>query len=66
MEKKPLEKSLLPKMTKFGKWAVFVLLAFILIWPLSIGLYWTVYKGYTILDPTRFPELDPNITVLLQ
>jgi len=53
-------------MTKFGKWAVLILLAFILIWPLSIGLYWTVYKAYTILDPTRFPDLDPNITVLLQ
>jgi hypothetical protein len=37
-----------------------------LIWPLSAGLYWTVYKVYTIVDPTRFPELDPNITALLQ
>jgi len=53
-------------MTKFGKWLVLILLAFILIWPLSAGLYWTVYKVYTILDPTRFPELDPEITVLLQ
>ena len=66
MEKKKLEKSLIPKMTKFGKWAVLILLAFILIWPLSIGLYWTVYKAYTILDPTRFPDLDPEITALLQ
>jgi hypothetical protein len=66
MENEPLEKSLIPKMTKFGKWAVLILLAFILIWPLSIGLYWTVYKGYTILDPTQFPNLDPNITALLQ
>ena len=53
-------------MTKFGKWLVLILLAFILIWPLSAGLYWTVYKVYTILDPTRFPELDPNITALLR
>jgi len=53
-------------MTKFGKWLVLILLAFILIWPLSAGLYWTVYKVYTILDPTRFPELDPNITAFLQ
>jgi hypothetical protein len=66
MENKPPGKSLLPTMTKFGKWVVLILLAFILIWPLSIGLYWTVYKGYTMLDPTRFPELDRNITVLLQ
>ena len=61
-----MEKSLVPRMTKFGKWLVLILLAFILIWPLSAGLYWTVYKVYTILDPTRFPELDPEITVLLQ
>ena len=53
-------------MTKFGKWTVLILLAFILVWPLSIGLYWTVYKAYTILDQTRFPELDQNITILLQ
>ena len=66
MEKKPLEKSLFPKMTKFGKWAVLILLAFILIWPLSVGLYWTVYKAYTILDQTQFPDLDPNTAALLK
>ena len=66
MEKKSLKKTLLPTMTKFGKWLVLILLAFILIWPLSAGLYWTVYKGYTILDPTRFPQLDQNITDLLK
>jgi hypothetical protein len=66
MEKKPLEKSFIPKMTKFGKWAVLLLLAFILIWPLSVGLYWTVYKAYTILDQTQFPDLDPNIAALLK
>ncbi len=61
-----MENSLVPKMTKFGKWVVLILLAFILIWPLSAGLYWTVYKGYTILDPTRFPELDQNIILILE
>ncbi len=61
-----MEKSLVPKMTKFGKWLVLILLAFILIWPLSAGLYWTVYKVYTIVDPTRFPGLDPDITDLLK
>ena len=66
MEQKSPEKSLLPKMTKFGKWTVFILLAFILVWPLSIGLYWSVYKAYTILDQTRFPELDQNISRLMQ
>jgi hypothetical protein len=61
-----MEKSLIPKVTKFGKWTILILLAFILVWPLSAGLYWVVYKGYTIIDTTRFPELDENITVLLQ
>ncbi len=53
-------------MTKFGKWAVLLLLAFILIWPLSMGLYWTVYKAYTLLDQTQFPDLDPDLTALLK
>jgi hypothetical protein len=61
-----MEKSLIPTMTKFGKWVVLILMAFILIWPLSAGLYWTVYKGYTIIDETRFPELTQNIADLLQ
>jgi len=61
-----MEKSLIPTMTKFGKWVVLILMAFILIWPLSAGLYWTVYKGYTLMDRTKFPELDPTITDLLQ
>jgi hypothetical protein len=61
-----MEKSLIPKMTKFGKWVVLTLMAFILIWPLSAGLYWTVYKAYTVIDQTRFPELDENVSVLLQ
>ena len=61
-----MKKFPIPKMTKLGKWLVLVLLAFILIWPLSAGLYWTVYKGYTTLDPARFPELDQSIKDLLQ
>ena len=61
-----MEKPLIPKMTVFGKWVILILLAFILIWPLSAGLYWTVYKAYTILDPTQFPDLDPSMTALLK
>ena len=56
---------LIPKMTTFGKWAVLILLAFILVWPLSVGLYWTAYKAYTIVDQTRFPELDQNLQTVL-
>jgi hypothetical protein len=66
MENKIEIKSLIPQMTKFGKWTVLILLAFILIWPLSAGLYWTVYRAYTVLDPTRFPDLDPNLAAILQ
>jgi hypothetical protein len=66
MENKTEKKSLIPKMTQFGKWVVLVLLAFILIWPLSAGLYWTVYRAYTLVDATRFPGLDPNIVTIQQ
>jgi hypothetical protein len=43
-----------------------VLLAFILIWPLTVGIYWAVYNGYTAIDRTRFPDLDPQIQALLK
>ena len=66
MEKKTETTSLIPKMTKFGKWVVLILLAFILVWPLSAGLYWTIYKAYAFLDPTRFSGLDQNMVDLLK
>jgi hypothetical protein len=66
MENKTEIKSLIPKMTKFGKWVVLILLAFILIWPLSAGFYWTVYRAYTLVDQTRFPDLDTNIAAAMK
>ncbi len=66
MDNKTEKKSLIPKMTKFGKWVVVILLAFILIWPLSAGLYWTVYRAFTLVDRTRFPDLDPGLMVILK
>ena len=60
-----MQKSLLPKMTTFGKWSVIVLLAFILIWPLTVGIYWGVYKGFTAIDATRFPWFRSNIRSVL-
>ncbi|CAB1083301.1 hypothetical protein JY97_05165 [Alkalispirochaeta odontotermitis] len=66
MDDKTEKKSLIPKMTNFGKWLVLILLAFILIWPLSAGLYWTVYRAYTLVDPTRFRDLDANVEALLK
>jgi hypothetical protein len=56
-----MQKSLIPKMTVFGKWSVIILLAFILIWPLTVGIYWGIYKGYTLIDPTRFPWSGSNM-----
>ena len=58
-------KKLIPKMTTFGKWSVIFLLAFILIWPLTVGIYRGVYKGYTLIDPTKFPWLGSHIHPVL-
>jgi len=52
-------------MTTFGKWTVIILLAFILIWPLTVGIYWGLYKGYTAIDATRFPWLSSNMHAIL-
>ena len=60
-----MENKLIPKMTTFGKWAVILLLAFILIWPLTVGVYWGVYKGYTSIDSTRFPWSSSKIHAIL-
>ena len=60
-----MQKSLIPKMTTFGKWAVVILLAFILIWPLTVGIYWGVYKVYTLVDPTGFPWFESRIHTML-
>ena len=56
-----MQKSLFPKMTTFGKWSVIILLAFILIWPLTVGIYWGIYKCYTLIDHTRFPWSGSNM-----
>ena len=61
-----MEKIGLPKMTKFGKWVAMVLLAIILVWPLTVGLYWIVYSGYAAMDRTKFPDLDPEIRAVME
>ena len=61
-----MEKIGLPKMTKFGKWVAMVLLAIILVWPLTVGLYWIVYSGYAAMDRTKFPDLDPEILAVME
>jgi hypothetical protein len=60
-----MQKSLIPKMTTFGKWSVIILLAFILIWPLTVGIYWGIYKGYTFIDPAQFPWSDSKMHSIL-
>jgi len=39
-----------------------VLLALLLLWPLTFGMVWLLNKGYTWLDPTRFPFPSPEST----
>jgi hypothetical protein len=58
-------KKLIPKMTTFGKWSVIALLAFILIWPLTVGIYWGVYRGYTFIDAAEFPWFSSHIHAVL-
>ncbi len=53
-------------MTKFGKWVVMILLTIILVWPLTVGLYWIVYNGYAAMDRTKFPDLDPEIRSVME
>ena len=60
-----IQKKWLPKLTFLGKWTIIVLLPFILIWPLTIGIYWGVYKGYTAIDAMRFPWLRSKIHPVL-
>jgi hypothetical protein len=60
-----MQKKLIPKMTTFGKWSVIILLAFILIWPLTFGIYWSVYQGYTSIDAAKFPWFSSEIHTVL-
>ena len=53
-----------PRMTTFGKRVVLALLAFFLIWPLTLGAIWLIYKGYTMVDQTMFPELNAELVEL--
>jgi hypothetical protein len=50
-----------PRITTLGKRIILSLLAFVLIWPLTVGVYTLVYKGYTLIDRTTFPSLDAKL-----
>lgn len=60
-----MKKPTIPQMTIFGKRLVLIMMAFILIWPLTVGVCWVVYRGYAWLDQTKFPELDNSIKELM-
>jgi len=56
-----MEKKKLPRVTILGKRIILSLLAFMLIWPLTVGVYTLIYKGYTLIDRTTFPSLDAKL-----
>ncbi|MFZ0610788.1 MAG: DUF2333 family protein [Desulfobacterales bacterium] len=56
-----MENKKLPRFTTLGKRIIFFLLAFMLIWPLTVGVYVLIYRGYTLIDRTKFPDLDPAL-----
>jgi len=56
-----MEKKKLPRITILGKRIILSLLAFVLIWPLTVGVYTLIYKGYTLIDRTTFPSLDAKL-----
>jgi len=53
------------KLTSLGKRIILLLLVILLIWPLTVGIYWLVYRGYTLIDSARFPELDSAVQSVL-
>lgn len=48
------------------RWLVKVLLALLLIWPLTLGVIYLVNEAYTTLDPTRFPLSSSRVPRLLE
>lgn len=54
-----------PRMTTFGKRIVLALLAFFLIWPLTMGVIWLIYRGYSLIDQTKFPNQDDELVALI-
>ena len=59
-----MEDAKTPRMTTFGKRVVLALMAFFLIWPLTLGAIWLIYRGYTMIDQTKFPLPDADLIEL--
>ncbi len=59
-----MEDAKTPRMTTFGKRVVLALMAFFLIWPLTLGAIWLIYRGYTMIDQTMFPLPNADLIEL--
>lgn len=59
-----MEDTKAPRMTTFGKRVVLALMAFFLIWPLTLGAVWLIYRGYILIDQTMFPLPDADLVEL--
>jgi hypothetical protein len=55
-----------PKSRTTLKFLVILLLALLLLWPLTFGLVWLVNWGYTWLDPTRFPFSESRVQGIIK
>jgi hypothetical protein len=55
-----------PKTHKILKTFIVILMALLLVWPLTFGLVWLVDKGYTSIDPSRFPFANSKIHSILE
>jgi hypothetical protein len=54
------------KSHKALKFFAIVLLALLLLWPLTFGMVWFLDKGCTWIDPARFPFSESRIQAILQ
>lgn len=63
--KKPLS-SPAKQMVWWAKYLIIFSLIVILIWPLGLGLLWTMNGLYKLIDPTEFPTLDDNIVNIIK
>ncbi len=68
--KKTRKKVLPPIPAKAMVWWVKYLIIFslvvVLIWPIGLGILWSLNGLYRMIDPTRFPKLDSNIVNLMK
>jgi hypothetical protein len=55
-----------PKTHRSLKVVVGILLALLLVWPLTFGVVWLADRAYTSIDPTRFPFAESRIHAVLQ